>query len=189
MDAHDVIEGVKGDPQVWGVTPLLALPFKPVRIYFESLIDSGLLRQRLCDVENPTWDDVVDMIGRMGRQMYLVSQPDGRVLAEFTLDNFTGKSAQVHFSMWPENRPQFSMHLARTVTDQVLNAWTLQDSDEPYLYSLYGLTPVKNRAACAFVQRVGFKKVCILPGGHKYQGRIDDALVTIKARDGYGIEC
>ena len=108
----------------------------------------------------------------------------GELTAEFALCNFTGKAAQVHFSMHPDNKPHYCLHLARVITDQILNEWSEQGNpDAPFLYSLYGLTPVTNRPACAFVRRVGFKKVGTLPMGQRINGNeFVDAMITIKGR-------
>lgn len=114
-----------------------------------------------------------------------VYDPERQALtAEFALCNFTGKAAQVHFSMHPDNKPQYSLHLARVVTDKILNEWSEQgDPDAPFLYSIFGLTPVTNRPACAFVRRVGFKKVGTLPMGQRINGNeFVDAMITIKGR-------
>ena len=104
------------------------------------------------------------MLERIGQQMFNVVDLDSHeVRADFSLEGFVGKAAMVHFSMHPDNPPQYSMKLAREVTDSVLQEWSEPESGSPFLYTLYGLTPVTNRAACVFVQRCGFKKIGILP--------------------------
>ena len=166
----------------YGVFPVLDIPQQVVYTYWEALDAADLLRYRLCDLKNPTVADVETMVKQFGQSMYNVYDPaEERLVAEFALTNFTGKSAQVHFSMHPANKPQRSMQLAREVTDQILNQWSEQGNpDAPYLYSLYGLTPTCNRVACAFVQRVGFKKIGVLKGGQRFAGEIADAMITVK---------
>lgn len=124
------------------------------------------------------------MIERLGRACFnVVNQERAEVIAEFTLEGFVGKAAMVHFSMHPGNTPQYSLKLAREVTDSILTTWSEPINGSPFLYTLYGLTPVTNRAACAFVQRVGFKKLGILPKGQMEDGEhYVDALITIKER-------
>ena len=158
--------------------------------YWKTLHDSNLLRLRLCDVEDPTVLTVAEMLySTLGQTMFNVVV-NSQIVAEFALTNFTGKSAMVHFSMHPENTPQQSLHYARAVTDDVLNVWHERENPSvPYLYSLYGLTPVTNRAACAFVQRVGFRKIGTLPKGQRVNGsEYVDAMITIKARKEDGRE-
>jgi len=174
--------------QRYAVIPTLEIPEKFVVDYWQKLFDSELIGDRLCDIENPKVGNAIELIlSEHGKTMFnvvdLMLKP-ARIVSDFALTNFTGKAAMVHFSMHPDNSPQQSMHLARTVTDQVLNVWGEQGKpDTPYLYSLYGLTPITNRAACAFVQRVGFKKVGILPKGQRMRGtEFVDAMITIKSR-------
>lgn len=155
--------------------------------YWQRVDDAGLLAHRWCDVKDPTAESVIRLLRdlpALARFMFMLFNEQKGLVAEFTLTNFTGKAAMVHFSMAPENSPQESMHYARTTTDIVLNEWGDGDKpDAPFLYSLYGLTPVTNRTACAFVRRVGFKKVGILPMGQKVNGSESvDALITIKER-------
>lgn len=166
------------------IIPASTVPEEVAGNYWLDLVKADLLRYRLCDYKEPSWHDAMGMSSTNPYTMfYIVDPADTRIRAEFLLNNFMAKAAQVHFSMHPDNTPQRSLHLARRVTTEVLDRWTVAaDSKEPYLYSMYGLTPVDNRAACAFVQRTGFKKLGILPGGQMSNGEPTDALVTVKAR-------
>ena len=163
------------------IVPVIDIPEPIVLDYWQRLYNADLLKYRLCDVENPNPADAFTL---PQQTMFMVWDTDLKeIRAEFALTNFTGKAAMVHFSMHPENRPQQSMHYARAVTDQVLNEWRDSTEDAPYLYALYGLTPVTNRAACAFVRRVGFKKIGTLPMGQRSNGsEFVDAMITIKER-------
>ena len=169
----------------FAIIPVFDIPSQFVVDYWRSLLDSDLLRYRLCDVQDPDMNSAEQLMSQCGRFMFMIYANDTKELrAEFTLTNFTGKAAMVHFSMHPENTPQQSMHYARAVTDIVLNEWSEKDKPSaPFLYSLYGLTPVTNRAACAFVRRVGFKKIGNLPKGQRQNGdEFVDAMITIKER-------
>jgi len=170
------------DMKRYAIVPLLSMPRDLVQYYWQSLYMADTLKYRLCDVVDPTWDTVQKMIKKIGdRIWHVVDLKDKRVCAEFAIDNFTGRSAQVHFSMHPENNTKQSLFLAKSCTDQVLNEW-MDDSGHEYLHSLYGLTPVNNRVACIFVQKVGFKKIGILPSGITSRGKIVDAMLTVKTR-------
>ena len=168
------------------VIPALEIPDKLVVDYWQLLIDHDLIRYRLCDCVEPNIQTVMQMLySTLGQTMFMVFDDSRSELrAEFALTNFTGKAAMVHFSMHPDNTPQQSLRYARVVTDQILNVWSERDDpDAPYLYSLYGLTPVTNRAACAFVKRVGFKQIGTLPKGQRQNGgEFVDAMITIKER-------
>jgi len=169
---------------IYAVFPVYELPESLIKEYWQRIKDADLLRHRLCDVFEPSVQDAMNLVDLMGSSMYFLVNNNCELVAEFSLTNFTGKAAMVHFSMNPENKPQQSLFYGRTATDQVLNQWGEQDNPAaPYLYSLYGLTPVSNRAACAFVQRVGFKKIGTLPGGQRVNGGdCVDAMITIKER-------
>ena len=171
--------------QQYGVFSTHDIPQPYLIDYWTALYDANLLRHRLCDTKKPTLKDVNDMLADPTVLTFNVFDPERNELtAEFALTSFTGKAAQVHFSMHPDNKPQYSMMLAREVTDKILNEWSEQEHpDAPFLYSLFGLTPVTNRPACAFVRRVGFKKVGTLPGGQRVNGsEFVDAMITIKGR-------
>lgn len=164
----------------WNILPLSHCNVDQVQTYWQTLHMYDTLQYRLCDMVSPSWEDVKDMIVRMGQGMYCVFE-DNKIVSEFALEHFTGHSAQVHFSMHPDNSAKQNLRIAREVTDDILALWKRKD-DEPFLRSIYGLTPVTNRVACIFVQKVGFKKIGILPGGISDRGKVVDAMITIKAR-------
>jgi len=169
---------------MYGVQPALDLPQLWLYNYWKALLDADLLKYRLCDVKDPMVEDALAMLGRIGLLSFnVVDVERAAIVADFSLEGFVGKAAMVHFSMHPDNPPQYSMKLAREVTDDILNIWCESGSDSPFLYTLYGLTPVTNRAACAFVRRVGFRKIGTLPHGQMVDGReYVDAQITIKER-------
>jgi hypothetical protein len=171
----------------FAIIPVLDIPEGLVLDYWQRVDDAGLLADRWCDLKDPSPMAIIRLLREahyLAKFMFMLFREDKGLVAEFTLTNFTGKAAMVHFSMAPENSPQESMHYARATTDIVLNEWGDGDQpDAPFLYSLYGLTPTTNKAACAFVRRVGFKKVGILPKGQKVKGsEAVDAMITIKER-------
>lgn len=153
------------------IVPLLSLPKDQVEYYWQSLYMEGTLEKRMCDLINPTWSDVKDMIVRMGRSMYMIQNQDNDLVAEFMLENFTGNAAQVHFSMAPKLSLGQMLQIGTEVSDLVTKGMTL-----------YGLTPVTNRPACLFVLKTGFKKLGILPEGIRDRGEVVDAMITVKRR-------
>ena len=160
--------------------PLYSLPPKKVENYWTDLFKAGYMESRLCDIEGPLFDNVVRLMNTHGRSMYFVSV-DGKLVGEFTLDNFTGKAAQIHFSTHPDLRFKDAVPLVRDVVDSIFD-WTVKGKEEPYLNSLYGITPVTNRAACIFVLKVGFEKQFILPSGMRDKGKVVDGMVSIYTR-------
>jgi hypothetical protein len=165
------------------VKPLLTMGKDEVQTYWQTLYMYDTLRFRLCDLDSPTWSDVLDMIVRMGQNMYCILD-DGRIVGEFMLEGFTGKSAQIHFSMHPDNKYKDTLTYARYTLDQILNHWKHKDGTW-YLDSLYGIIPISNRASCITCLKSGFRKIGILPSGMRCQGRIEDATITVmEASDG-----
>ena len=167
------------------VVPLISLPSQTIKDYFQALVDYDLLKERLCNIIDPSWSTVKILLERYGQQIYFVVDPaqDCKILGEFLLESFIGKAAQIHFSVHPENNFSFSLEMCRYTMDRVLNKWSCRgNKDEPYLLTLYGLTPVTNRAACIFVLRAGMKKVGILPNSINYKGAVVDSMVTTRVR-------
>ena len=167
--------------------------------YWQRLAAQGLLSWRLCDVLDPDYMDVLRMLSNPMSATFYVSlrvPPEhpahpghNGIAAEFTLEHQTGRAWQLHFSMSPDNPThpyKFNIPLARATMHAVFNSWT------PDLRpaTLYGLTPMSNRRAIAFLKKVGFREIGILPKGIKacYKEKTDpsypydDALITILTR-------
>lgn len=155
---------------LYRVDELLSLDRDIVQEYWQKLYMEDRLKYRLCDIDDPQWDDVKEMILHHGSDMYCVTSY-GFIVAEFMLENFTGHAAQIHFSMRPGLTATESFRAARFATDQVLKR---------SFSTLFGLTPATNRAARIFNQRVGFRCIGILPAGMRDRGKIVDAHIMVK---------
>lgn len=166
--------------KLYEVYPHRHLPPDVVEAYWGALEEAGTLALRFCNMDNPTVKDAMAVTARFPQQFYYVHEDD-KVVAEFMLENFTGKAAQIHFSMHPNNPLSKSLTLASEVSSAILDVWK-NTIGEPYLDTLYGLTPTTNRPACVFVLRTGFKKMGILPSGIIDRGVVTDAMMTIKQR-------
>ena len=154
-----------------------------VREYWEALMDTDRMKMRFCNVEKPTLTDVQQCHCDPRVQcFYTWDNERHRLTADFMLENFTGKSAQIHFSMHPDNSFKYSLALGRQITDQMIDDWRILGTDEFYLRSIYGLTPESNRAALLYNLRVGFKKVAVLPYGILDRGKLVNAVIVIKTR-------
>ncbi len=164
----------------YAAVPLLHLPVDQVQTYFQTLGVYDTLRYRFSDLDDPKWDDVIGIIQRVGKQMYMVLDQYQRVVAEFMLEGFTGQSAQIHFSFHPELLTiQEKFEVGKYVLRTLFHDWTDPKTEKPFLQSVYGLTPLPNRVACIFALKAGFKKLGILPGGCKYLGGIEDAMISV----------
>lgn len=160
------------------------VPYQTLMDYWSDMAAADTLKYRFSDIKNVTPHKVMDFVHDDSYMMFsVVDVNTQKIISEFAFENFTGKAAQVHFSMHPENDSRFSVQLATEVTDDVLNVWkTKENPDEPFLDTIYGLTPVDNRAASIFIRKAGFEKIGILPRGIKYMGEVTDALLTVKTR-------
>lgn len=156
--------------------------------YWGELEAAGTLKFRWSNFKNPTAREILEYtkrpdIQRIYHSYNMVDVETGVIVADFALENFTGRAAQVHFSMRPGNDSRTSLLMADQVTDMLIETWPdMENTFDTYLDTLYGLTPVNNRVACIFVQKAGFRKMGILPRGSSYLGEICDTLITTKSR-------
>lgn len=157
------------------INPLLALPVDEVQTYWQTLYMEDLLKYRLANIIDPVWEDVVRMITRMGKSIFMVKDED-RIVAEFMLDNYQGHSAEIHFSMHPDNPLRYSINVAKAALATVLS--------KPDIETLYGLTPMPNTRAIKFNKMVGFTHATTLPKGVTYMGQVVDAAVMIRCVHG-----
>lgn len=160
------------------IAPLFSLPPDTVQLYFQTLAQHDTLKYRFPDIEDPQWWDIFEVIQRLGKGMYILLDNDDNPVAEFTLENFVGRSAQIHFSMHPEIKMKERITISRFVQKFLLVDWINQKTNKPFLKSIFGITPLSNRVACIFALKSGFKKMGILPGGCTYMGRTENAMVS-----------
>lgn len=151
--------------------------------YWRDLEKSGHLKYRFSDFPGITPELVVQhFVPNPDYLMFNVYDPvENAYVADFALENFTGKAAQIHFSFKAAYPMRRKLEIARRVTDTILEEWEIKPG-EAYLETLFGLTPVKHKVACRFVTQVGFKRVGVLPKCIRYFNEIDNALLTVKER-------
>ena len=153
------------------ILPLIEVDGVVVRAYWDALLTADTLKYRFSDEVDPDIEIVRDVIRRMYRGMFAVVE-SGVMIAEYTLEGFTGKSAQLHFSFHPSRGDK--KEVCRLVLAEIFKT----------LDSVYGLTPKPNRVACIFALRNGFKKLGILPSGCTYMGQIVDAQISVAVKSG-----
>lgn len=158
-------------------------PDKVMR-YWEALERVDNLKYRLSDIPGATRKDVIKVMRRHGEHMYVVTAPDDNIVAEFALDTFTGRAAQVHFSMHPDNSLKENLRITRFGLNTILSRWkNPKDPLEPYLDTLIGLTPVLNRRATIFIQKAGMRKLAIIENACTYINTVCDGLLTTLTRE------
>lgn len=164
------------------IKPIATLKPKLVIAYWKALLANDTLKYRVCNVVDPGLKDVRYMLQQPYIQHYYVLDTDlGYITAEFMLENFTGKAAQGHFSVHPENDTAYSIEVATRCNSDIVNKWKAKDGG-PFLKTIFGLTPVGNRVARLFNYKVGFRTVGIIPDAMMDRGKIVDALLVIKTR-------
>jgi len=173
----------------WGVSdsylvvPSSSLEREQVQWYWNALAEADTLQYRWSDVVEPKADEVGALHYVTPNTYFVVDVATRLPIAEFALCNFTGKAAQVHFSMHPVNPTSVNLFLAEHTTNLILNNWTeVENLEKSYLDTLFGVTPKKNRVACLFIRKVGFTQLGVIPSGTMFKGEVDDALLTIKER-------
>lgn len=165
---------------MYKIKPLLYFEIDKVEEYFQLLDVHDFLSSRFCDCKNPKWLDVLGIINaRKGLHMYGVENTDGRIVGEFHLEQFTGLSAMMHFSMSPEVSFPEKIKIGRFVLDYLFSKWIDSKTGKPYLRSVFGLTPSDNRAALVLARKVGFKVLGVLPSGIISKGKPTDATISV----------
>jgi len=165
------------------VVPCAGLSNAAVQTYWRKLQIANTLKYRWSDADKPTAVSVTEYCFNTPNIYFVVDVETGQLVAEFAMHNFTGKAAQVHFSMAPDQSTKLNIFLADEVSNMILNQWKdVENLEESYIDTLFGLTPVDNRAACIFIRKAGFKAIGTLISGATYLGETTDALLTTKSR-------
>jgi len=167
----------------YSILPRAIVPEMKQLGYWETLDDAGLLAVRFCGFDNVDPDLIMEYMEGSTHTFFIIDTGSKGIVAEFTLENFLGKAAQMHFSGHPCNSPKLNKFLSEAVSDQVLNEWKDEaDTDKPFVESLFGLTPVENRVAVIFAMRCGFKKLGVIPGVIPNGDDYSPATLTVKTR-------
>jgi len=165
------------------VVPTAALPAEVLEEYWGSLYQADTLKYRWSDMADPKPSKSVNHVTNTPHCYNVIDIDSGFLVADFSLGPFTGKAAQVHFSMRPGQPTALSLFLAEEVSNTILYQWkdviNLEDS---FLDTIFGITPVDNRAACIFIRKAGFKPMGTLASGTKYLNEVTDGLLTQKTR-------
>jgi len=173
-----------GISDTYVVLPIEAITKEQLYQYWRALELADTIKYRWSDISSPTAKQVTEYCIANPTHKYIVVDVDtGTTKADFSLGPFTGKAAQVHFSMCPTNTTNLNIFLADEITNCILYQWKdVNDLEEVFLDTIFGLTPVSNRPACLFIRKAGFKAIGTLISGTKYLNEVDDALLTMKTR-------
>ena len=147
---------------MWKIIPLMECNPHLVQAYFQHLAIFNTLQKRFPEIKDVAFSQVCKVLLANKEQVYFVTKDD-RIICEFTLENFQGMAAQVHFSWRPETTFSTIVDRSKWVVDQIFNVWK-RDNGLPFLKTLIGVTPISNRAACLTVLRIGYVKLGVIPG-------------------------
>lgn len=169
MDSLQIVTGKELDPH-------------KVEEYWQVLYMHDLLKHRLCDKVDPTWQDVYVML--CTRDVYYMVLED-KIVGEFSLDYLSGKMFAAHFSFHPtELGLRKKIRVGRQACMLALHAWKKDDGSR-YVSTLVGLIPVQNRAAIKFAEKVGFTNIGVLPSAQHYLGKLTDAQFLVMSTGEY----
>jgi hypothetical protein len=166
------------DSKSYKIKPLTYLEPDNVEEYFQTLAVHDLLKHRFCNIEDPQWLDVLRTLREYGLHKYGVLS-DGKIVGEFALEVFTGRSALMHFSMHPDVPFPEKIKIGKFVLNFIFTKWINPKTEKPFLASVYGLTPHTNRGALILARKVGFKILGVLPCGIRSLGADIDAVISV----------
>lgn len=171
------------------VLPSIGMSDEYLLEYWGTLEYHDTLKYRFSDMYQPTAREILALIhqshkGTLDTKMFCIIDCDsGKMVGDFSLENFSGTAAQAHYSMHPDNDSQLNVFLADEATNMVLNNWSVTlEMDRPYLTTLYGIVSTKNRVSCMFIRKIGFERLGVVPDGMTYMGETSDAVISIKTR-------
>ena len=169
MDSLQIVTGKELDPH-------------KVEEYWQVLYMYDLLKHRLCDKVDPTWQDVYVML--CTRDVYYMVLED-KIVGEFALDYLSGKMFAAHFSFHPtELGLREKIRIGRHACMLALHTWKEEDGSR-YVSTLVGLIPVQNKPAIKFAEKVGFTNIGVLPSAQHYLGKLTDAQFLVMSTGEY----
>jgi hypothetical protein len=163
------------------------IDFYVERSYWSAQIKAGNHRARFFDIEVLGPDDIHMALSTPSNiTVYGVSDNTGEIECEATLNNFIGLAAQIHFSMHPRNWGPKALTVADGCVQWLFTLARVSPTVAlPLVDSIFGLTPVKNRLAVRFIQKIGFEAKGVLPKAlyFKASNSYEDALITVRTRE------
>jgi hypothetical protein len=141
-----------------------------LRYYWESLKKLGAYKKRFPHGDVNNFDDFMKVVVDPDSILFLVFNKEDMIpVGEFMLTNFSGLSANIHFSL----NPKYYRWGVQIAQDALRQAFTLERADFPgekMLESIIGITPVSNKLALMFNEKVGFKEIATIPKGFFVHG-------------------
>jgi len=128
--------------------------------YWTAIIGAGLLEHRLFDTLDPKLKDIEEMLASSDNICYnIYDYEKERICADTMINNISGLTAQVHFSVHPEYFGKETIEIARFGAYEYFRKTNNRTGEN--LSTLFGITPVYNRKAIRFIKAVGYKEICV----------------------------
>ena len=174
-----------GLKDTYAVIPSRGIEIPIAYEYWSALFKHGLLKDRLSDLDDPDISEAMDFWVNSDNLYGVIHCESGDMVADFAIGHITGKAGQLHFGFFPKGLSRkVKLELAQLVHGLILNTWRdPSDAEKSYLDTIYGLTPLQNKLACAFVLKAGMRKVAVVPHACTHLNAIDDAMLTIKTSE------
>ena len=153
-------------------TEKLAIP------YFRSLQADGLVKYAFCEGDVHDLSSWMEFLRRADTKVLFVAHND-QAIGHLHLNNWMGYAAMAHFSCLRAYH-RYAAAIGESVWGTI-SQWTRTDGT-PYLKTVYGLTPVWNKAAVRFLKKVGFEQITIVPESSYIacEGVFSDSILSVR---------
>jgi len=145
--------------------------------YWNRLNVDGLARTAFPEKDVRTMEEFTSMAMDNYNVLLIVIDRNNEPTAHVNLNGFKGMSALVHFSILKKWHGPLAIQMARNVCRQIFESERTPGVD--YLRTLIGVTPVRNKLACKFIKRVGFKSVGTVQGCVITDDSFEDAMLSL----------
>lgn len=151
---------------------------KYVDDYYFMLKEQRLLEYAFFDGSAKTETDFAKtIVNPMVIFAFIYDDPNGFPVGHVHLTNVVGYCAMGHFCILRDYH-KYSIEIAK---DSIEGVFSLKRTDgSPFLLNILGITPVSNKAAINFIQKIGFKPLCTLRKACMmfYKNKYEDGLLT-----------
>ena len=131
--------------------------------YHQALEVDGLLPSLFYSEETVTPEGLCKIaIDKTNLFMLVYDNHSSLPVGHIHANSFDGLTCMGHFSFLRKIHGKQCVAVGRESLRQFF-AWRAADSELPVATSMMGLTPVTNRLACRFVERIGFKPIYEIP--------------------------
>ena len=130
--------------------------------YFNQLQLDGLVKYSYYDGSVKTFNDLYAIsLDKTVIFFVLYDCDTNEPVAHVMLNGFEGLTCRGHFCILKKHHGIHAEYIGNIGRELIFA--TKRSNGDPLVTTIVGLTPVKNKIACRFAQRIGFVKKFILP--------------------------